>query len=84
MRNHSSRKTSCPAARALSTQAVWATDSRNRRAYASIWAARSGPAGTAGVGLFCEDPPSRSLFHRLEFDELWHFYAGDPLRLVLG
>jgi hypothetical protein len=42
-----------------------------------------GPAGTAGVGLFCEDPPSRSLFHRLEFDELWHFYAGDPLRLVL-
>ena len=42
-----------------------------------------GPARTAGVGLFCEDPPSRSVFHRLEFDELWHFYAGDPLRLVL-
>jgi predicted cupin superfamily sugar epimerase len=42
-----------------------------------------GPAGTAGVGLFCDDPPSRSLFHRLGFDEVWHFYAGDPLRLVL-
>ena len=42
-----------------------------------------GPAGTAGVGLFCDDPPSRSLFHRLAFDEVWHFYAGDPLRLVL-
>ncbi len=42
-----------------------------------------GPAGTAGVGLFCDDPPSRSLFHRLTFDEVWHFYAGDPLRLVL-
>jgi len=42
-----------------------------------------GPAGTAGIGLFCEDPPSRSLFHRLAFDEVWHFYAGDPLRLVL-
>ena len=42
-----------------------------------------GPAGTAGVGLFCEEPPSRSLFHRLAFDEVWHFYAGDPLRLVL-
>jgi predicted cupin superfamily sugar epimerase len=42
-----------------------------------------GPAGTAGVGLFCNDPPSRSLFHRLAFDEVWHFYAGDPLRLVL-
>jgi hypothetical protein len=42
-----------------------------------------GPAGTAGVGLFCDEPPSRSLFHRLAFDEVWHFYAGDPLRLVL-
>jgi predicted cupin superfamily sugar epimerase len=41
------------------------------------------PVGTAGLGLFCEDPPSRSLFHRLDFDEIWHFYAGDPLRLVL-
>jgi len=39
--------------------------------------------GTAGVGLFCTDPQSRSLFHRLTFDEIWHFYAGDPLRLVL-
>ena len=42
-----------------------------------------GPAGTAIVGLYCDDPPSRSLFHRLEFDEVWHFYAGDPIRLVL-
>ena len=42
-----------------------------------------GPAGTAGVGLFCDEPQSRSLFHRLAFDEVWHFYAGDPLRLVL-
>src|SRR5581483_3535748 len=30
-----------------------------------------------------DDPPSRSLFHRLAHDEVWHFYAGDPLRLVL-
>src|SRR3954454_8187899 len=42
-----------------------------------------GPAGTAGVGLFCDDPPSRSLFHRLAFDEVWHFYGGDPLRVAL-
>jgi len=41
------------------------------------------PAGTAIVGLYCADPPSRSLFHRLDFDELWHFYGGDPIRLVL-
>lgn len=41
------------------------------------------PAGTAIVGLYCDDPPSRSLFHRLDVDEVWHFYGGDPLRLVL-
>jgi uncharacterized protein len=42
-----------------------------------------GPLGTAGIGLYSADPPSRSLFHRLAFDEVWHFHAGDPLRLVL-
>jgi predicted cupin superfamily sugar epimerase len=42
-----------------------------------------GPVGTAMIGLYTSDPPSSSLFHRLEFDEVWHFYAGDPLRLVL-
>jgi uncharacterized protein len=42
-----------------------------------------GRAWSAGVGLFCDEPPSRSRFHRLAFDEVWHFYGGDPLRLVL-
>ena len=41
------------------------------------------PAGTAMIGLYCEEPKSHSLFHRLTFDEVWHFYAGDPLRLIL-
>jgi predicted cupin superfamily sugar epimerase len=41
------------------------------------------PIGTAMLGLFTDDPPSRSLFHRLTFDEVWHFHLGDPLRLVL-
>lgn len=40
-------------------------------------------AGTAIIGLFATSPISRSLFHRLAHDEVWHFYAGDPLRLVL-
>lgn len=35
------------------------------------------------IGLYCDDPRSVSLFHRLPVDEVWHFYAGDPLRLVL-
>jgi predicted cupin superfamily sugar epimerase len=42
-----------------------------------------GPVGTAMIGLYSNDPPSRSLFHRLDFDEVWHFYGGDSMRLVL-
>jgi predicted cupin superfamily sugar epimerase len=40
-----------------------------------------GPVGTAMLGLYCAG--SRSLFHRLTHDEVWHHYRGDPLRLVL-
>ena len=43
-----------------------------------------GPAASSAMlGLYCDDPPSHSLFHRLPVDEVWHFYGGDPLRLVL-
>lgn len=41
------------------------------------------PYGTAIIALYCEEPRSVSLFHRLPVDEIWHFYKGDPLRLVL-
>ncbi|CAB4551796.1 MAG: cupin domain-containing protein [Actinomycetes bacterium] len=50
------------------------------------------PIGTAMIGLYTaadgpedepNDEPSRSLFHRLTADEVWHFYGGDPIRLVL-
>jgi len=41
------------------------------------------PAGTVMVGLYCEEPRSESLFHRLTLDEVWHFYGGDPFRLIL-
>ena len=42
-----------------------------------------GPVGTAIIGLYCDDPPSLSLFHRLPTEEIWHFYGGDSLRLVV-
>ena len=42
-----------------------------------------GPVGTAMIGMYCDEPRSLSLFHRLTADEVWHFYGGDPLRLVL-
>ena len=45
--------------------------------------AGGGPCGTAMVALYCNEPWSVSLFHRLPVDEVWHFYAGDPLRLIL-
>ena len=41
------------------------------------------PISTAIIGLYAKNPTSFSSFHRLQHDELWHFYAGDPLRLVL-
>ncbi len=40
-------------------------------------------ACSAMLGLYSADPPSHSLFHRLPVDEVWHFHAGDALRLVL-
>jgi len=41
------------------------------------------PVGTAMIGMYCDEPRSLSLFHKLKYDEVWHFYGGDPLRLVL-
>jgi predicted cupin superfamily sugar epimerase len=41
------------------------------------------PISTAIIGLYAHEPKSFSSFHRLQHDELWHFYGGDPLRLVL-
>ncbi len=42
-----------------------------------------GPVGTAMIGMYAHEPLSRSLFHQLPHDEVWHFYGGDPIRLVL-
>jgi uncharacterized protein len=41
------------------------------------------PCGTAIIGLYCDEPNSISLFHKLPADEVWHFYGGDPFRLIL-
>jgi predicted cupin superfamily sugar epimerase len=42
-----------------------------------------GPYGTAIIAMYCNELGSGSLFHKLPVDEIWHFYKGDPLRLVL-
>jgi predicted cupin superfamily sugar epimerase len=41
------------------------------------------PVGTAIIAMYCDEPRSISLFHKLKYDEVWHYYGGDPLRLVL-
>ena len=41
------------------------------------------PVGTSMIGLYADEPKSFSYFHKLPNDEIWHFYGGDPLKLVL-
>jgi uncharacterized protein len=39
--------------------------------------------GTATFAAFTDDPDSFSAMHRLPVDEIWHFYLGDPVDLLL-
>lgn len=39
--------------------------------------------GTCIYALLTDDPDSFSALHRLQRDEIWHFYLGDPLDLLL-
>lgn len=41
------------------------------------------PAGTAMIAMVTADPSSFSDMHRLPTDEIWHFYLGDPIELLL-
>ncbi|CAM5300737.1 cupin [Streptomyces spiroverticillatus] len=41
------------------------------------------PAGTAIMVLLTSAPGDFSALHRLPTDEVWHFYRGDPLELLL-
>ena len=43
----------------------------------------SKPAGTAIYYLLSDDPDSFSALHRLPTDEVYHFYLGDPVELLL-
>lgn len=41
------------------------------------------PVGTAIVALVTDDPDSYSDMHKLPTDEVWHFYHGDPIELLV-
>jgi uncharacterized protein len=55
-----------------------------RQSYRSLETMSDGrPAGTGIYALFTDEPDSFSAMHRLDADELWHFYLGDPLEIVM-
>jgi uncharacterized protein len=41
------------------------------------------PDATAIIAMLTDAPGGFSQFHRLDIDELWHFYGGDAFELVL-
>jgi hypothetical protein len=45
--------------------------------------ARSKPAGTAIYYLLTAEPDSFSALHRLPTDEVYHFYLGDPVEMLM-
>ena len=41
------------------------------------------PVGTGIYALYTDEPDSFLAMHRLDADELWHFYLGDPLEVLM-
>ena len=56
---------------------------RFRQTWAGPARADGRPEGTAIVALLTAAPDDYSALHRLPADEVWHFYLGDPLHLLL-
>lgn len=54
-----------------------------RRTWAGPPDATGRPAGSAIIALFAAADDLFSAMHRLPIDEVWHFYRGDPLELLL-
>ncbi len=71
-----------PVEGSLFRQTWRATDTIHDVATSSAYAADK-PAGTCIIVMFTADPDSFSTMHRLPTDEIWHFYLGDPIELLL-
>jgi predicted cupin superfamily sugar epimerase len=54
-----------------------------RQTWAGPERADGRPEGTAIVALLTSAPGDFSALHRLPTDEVWHFYLGDPLDMLL-
>ncbi len=53
--------------------------------FVQTWRSTNGDEilGSATIAALTGEPDSFSAMHRLPVDELWHFYLGDPIELVL-
>jgi len=56
---------------------------RFRRTWAGPMRPDGRPEGSAIVMLLTAEPGDFSALHRLPTDEIWHYYRGDPLTLLL-
>ncbi|UAL71554.1 cupin domain-containing protein [Streptomyces angustmyceticus] len=56
---------------------------RFRRTWAGPTRPDGRPEGSAIVMLLTAEPGDFSALHRLPTDEIWHYYRGDPLTLLL-
>ncbi|MFG2819969.1 cupin domain-containing protein [Kitasatospora sp. NPDC048365] len=56
---------------------------RFRRTWAGPADADGRPAGSVILALLTSAPGDFSAMHRLPVDEVWHFYRGDPLEVLL-
>lgn len=56
---------------------------RYRRTWAGPARPDGRPEGSAIIVLLTAEPRDHSALHRLPTDEVWHFYLGDPLTLLL-
>ncbi|WP_246076288.1 cupin domain-containing protein [Amycolatopsis cihanbeyliensis] len=54
-----------------------------RRTWAGPLDATGRPTGSAIMALFAAEDELFSAMHRLPLDEVWHFYLGDSLELLL-
>jgi len=54
-----------------------------RQTYISGTVIQNRPVATAIYYLITDEPKGFSRLHQLPIDEIWHFYLGDPVRLLI-
>ena len=71
-----------PVEGSLFRQTYRAADTINNVATSGVYG-NDKPISTCIIVMFTNDPDSFSVMHRLPTDEIWHFYLGDPIEMLL-